>query len=182
MVKLDQGLTLGVLLVVIVVMILKPNLLGFLYNNVLGKLIFVAAIVFLSLKHTAAGLLAVVFVAIVATMSGYYGFEGFEGEEAFNEQEKEGLEEQEKEGLEEQQGEGFDQQYTEGYDQQYTEGYDQQYTEGFDQQYTEGYDQQYTEGLCQGEHCDSKEGYEGEQESFTDLIEGATGKGKGKRK
>jgi hypothetical protein len=76
MVKLNQGLTLGVLLVVIVIMILKPNLLGFLYNNVLGKLIFVAAIVFLSLKHTAAGLLAVVFVAMIASMSGYYGFEG----------------------------------------------------------------------------------------------------------
>lgn len=78
MVKLNQGLTLGVLLVVIVIMILKPNLLGFLYNNVLGKLIFVAAIVFLSLKHTAAGLLAVVFVALIASMSGYYGFEGME--------------------------------------------------------------------------------------------------------
>jgi hypothetical protein len=34
--------------------------------------------VFLSLKHTAAGLLAVVFVAIVASMSGYHGFEGME--------------------------------------------------------------------------------------------------------
>jgi hypothetical protein len=79
MVKLNQGLTLGVLLVVIVIMILKPNLLGFLYNNVLGKLIFVAAIVFLSLKHTAAGLLAVVFVAMIASMSGYYGFEGMAG-------------------------------------------------------------------------------------------------------
>jgi hypothetical protein len=78
MVKLNQGLTLGVLLVVIVIMILKPNLLGFLYNNVLGKLIFVAAIVFLSLKHTAAGLLAVVFVALIASMTGYYGFEGME--------------------------------------------------------------------------------------------------------
>ncbi len=78
MVKLNQGLTLGVLLVVIVIMILKPNLLGFLYNNVLGKLIFVAAIVFLSLKHTAAGLLAVVFVAMIASMSGYYGFEGMD--------------------------------------------------------------------------------------------------------
>jgi hypothetical protein len=92
MVKLDQGLTLGVLLVVIVVMLLKPNLLGFLYNNVLGKLIFVAAIVFLSLKHTAAGLLAVVFVAIVASMSGYYGFEGFDGTE--KEDATEGLDEQ----------------------------------------------------------------------------------------
>jgi hypothetical protein len=76
MVKLNKELTLGVLLVVIVIMVLKPNLLGFLYNNILGKLIFVAAVIFLSLKHTAAGLLAVVFVAIVASMSGYHGFEG----------------------------------------------------------------------------------------------------------
>ena len=62
----------------VVIMVLKPNLLGFLYNNILGKLVFVAAVVFLSLKHTAAGLLAVVFIAIVATMSGYHGFEGME--------------------------------------------------------------------------------------------------------
>ena len=78
MVKLGKEVTLGVLLVVIVIMVLKPNLLGFLYNNILGKIIFVAAVVFLSLKHTAAGLLAVVFVAIVASMSGYHGFEGME--------------------------------------------------------------------------------------------------------
>ena len=96
MVKLNKELTLGVLLIVIVVMVLKPNLLGFLYNNILGKLIFVAAIVFLSLKHTAAGLLAVVFVAIIASMSGYYGFEGLEMPPK-----KEGLDgdEDEKEGL-----------------------------------------------------------------------------------
>ena len=78
MVKISKELSLGVLLVLVVIMVLKPNLLGFLYNNVLGKLVFVAAVVFLSLKHTAAGLLAVVFVAIVATMSGYHGFEGME--------------------------------------------------------------------------------------------------------
>jgi hypothetical protein len=89
MVKLSKELTLGVLLVVIVIMVLKPNLLGFLYNNVLGKLIFVAAVVFLSLKHTAAGLLAVVFVAMVASMSGYHGFEGM----AVPEDEKEKKEE-----------------------------------------------------------------------------------------
>jgi len=89
MVKLNKELTLGVLLVVIVIMVLKPNLLGFLYNNVLGKLIFVAAVVFLSLKHTAAGLLAVVFVAMVASMSGYHGFEGM----AVPEDEKEKKEE-----------------------------------------------------------------------------------------
>ena len=78
MVKISKELSLGVLLVLIIIMILKPNLLGFLYNNVLGKLVFVAAVVFLSLKHTAAGLLAVVFVAIVASMSGYHGFEGMD--------------------------------------------------------------------------------------------------------
>jgi len=97
MVKLNKELTLGVLLVVIVIMVLKPNLLGFLYNNVLGKLIFVAAVIFLSLKHTAAGLLAVVFVAIIASMSGYHGFEGMtvgedeevlEGEENMKKDEK----------------------------------------------------------------------------------------------
>ena len=113
MVKLSKELTLGVLLVVIVIMVLKPNLLGFLYNNVLGKLIFVAAVVFLSLKHTAAGLLAVVFVAIVASMSGYHGFEGMavpgdeevlEGEENMKKDEKkcegENCETDKKEGAE----------------------------------------------------------------------------------
>ena len=100
MVKLGKEVTLGVLLVVIVIMVLKPNLLGFLYNNVLGKLIFVAAVVFLSLKHTAAGLLAVVFVAIVASMSGYHGFEGME----VPSDEEEGEESQKKKKTEE----GFD--------------------------------------------------------------------------
>ena len=91
MVKLNKELTLGVLLVVIVIMVLKPNLLGFLYNNVLGKLIFVAAVVFLSLKHTAAGLLAVVFVAMVASMSGYHGFEGMAVPDDDEEEKKEDL-------------------------------------------------------------------------------------------
>ncbi len=76
--KFNKETALGALLVLIVIMVLKPNLLGFLYNNILGKLIFVAAIVFITLKHSAAGLLAVVFVAIIATMSGYNGFEGME--------------------------------------------------------------------------------------------------------
>jgi hypothetical protein len=114
MVKLNKELTLGVLLVVIVIMVLKPNLLGFLYNNVLGKLIFVAAVIFLSLKHTAAGLLAVVFVALVASMSGYHGFEGMavpddkeevlEGDEGMKKDEKkcegDGCESKAKEGAE----------------------------------------------------------------------------------
>lgn len=95
MVKLNKELTLGVLLIVIVVMVLKPNLLGFLYNNILGKIIFVAAIVFLSLKHTAAGLLAVVFVAIIASMSGYYGFEGLAMPD--DKKKKEGMEDEDEE-------------------------------------------------------------------------------------
>ena len=99
MVKLNKELTLGVLLIVIVVMVLKPNLLGFLYNNILGKLIFVAAIVFLSLKHTAAGLLAVVFVAIIASMSGYYGFEGLEMPEIEGAEGVDGDKKDKKEGL-----------------------------------------------------------------------------------
>lgn len=78
MMKFNKETALGALLVLIVIMVLKPNLLGFLYNNILGKLVFVAAIVFITLKHTAAGLLAVVFVAIIATMTGYTGFEGMD--------------------------------------------------------------------------------------------------------
>jgi membrane protein implicated in regulation of membrane protease activity len=105
MVKIGKELSLGVLLVLVVIMVLKPNLLGFLYNNVLGKLVFVAAVVFLSLKHTAAGLLAVVFVAIVATMSGYHGFEGMEvpekeGNDNMDEDEKKKAKVAVKEGLE----------------------------------------------------------------------------------
>jgi membrane protein implicated in regulation of membrane protease activity len=105
MVKIGKELSLGVLLVLVVIMVLKPNLLGFLYNNVLGKLVFVAAVVFLSLKHTAAGLLAVVFVAIVATMSGYHGFEGMEvpedtkDHEGSDEKEKEEKKTEKKEGM-----------------------------------------------------------------------------------
>jgi hypothetical protein len=76
--KFNKEYSLGALLVLIIIMVLKPNLLGFLYNNILGKLIFVAAVVFISLKNTAAGLLAVVFVAVIASMSGYNGFEGME--------------------------------------------------------------------------------------------------------
>ena len=117
MVKLGKELTLGVLLVVIVIMVLKPNLLGFLYNNVLGKLIFVAAVVFLSLKHTAAGLLAVVFVAIVASMSGYHGFEGMEvpsDEEEGEEAKKKKKTEEGFDGKKKCEGEDCDAETTEG--------------------------------------------------------------------
>jgi hypothetical protein len=48
------------------------------YNNILGKLFLVACIVFLTLKHTIAGLLGVVFIAVIASNS---VFEGMEEEE-----------------------------------------------------------------------------------------------------
>jgi len=87
--KFDKEYSLGALLILIVIMVIKPDLLGFLYNNILGKLIFVVAIVFLTLKHTAAGLLAVVFVALVASMSGYTSFEGMtEGTETKTDEKK----------------------------------------------------------------------------------------------
>ena len=59
-------------------MIFKPSVLGIVYNNVLGKLFLVACIVFLTLKHTIAGLLGVVFIAVIASNS---VFEGIENED-----------------------------------------------------------------------------------------------------
>lgn len=88
--KFNKEYSLGALLILIIIMVIKPDLLGLLYNNMLGKLIFVAAIVFLTLKHTAAGLIAVVFVALVASMSGYTSFEGMtEGVETKKDDKKE---------------------------------------------------------------------------------------------
>ena len=65
-------------------MVFKPSILGIMYNNILGKLFLVACIVFLTLKHTIAGLLGVVFIAVIASNS---VFEGVENKE--NEKEKE---------------------------------------------------------------------------------------------
>jgi hypothetical protein len=50
--------------------------LGIVYNNVLGKLFLVACIVFLTLKHTIAGLLGVVFIAVIASNSMFEGIDG----------------------------------------------------------------------------------------------------------
>jgi hypothetical protein len=61
------------------------------------------------------------------------------------------------------------------------EGYEGEMQEGYDeQQGGEGFEEQ--EGLCQGDNCDNQEGYEGEQDSFTSIIEGKSGRGKGKGK
>jgi MFS superfamily sulfate permease-like transporter len=88
--KFNKEYSLGALLILIVIMVIKPDLLGLLYNNMLGKLIFIAAIVFLTLKHTVAGLIAVVFVALVASMTGYTSFEGMtEGAEPHTHENKE---------------------------------------------------------------------------------------------
>lgn len=139
MVKLSKELSLGVLLVLVVIMVLKPNLLGFLYNNVLGKMVFVAAVVFLSLKHTAAGLLAVVFIAVVATMTGYHGFEGMDvpdkngdDEEKEKDDEKNGKDD-EKKGKKDDKKEGME-----------------------------------SKKKCEGDHC-ATEGAEGQAKSVDDI-------------
>ena len=62
-------------------MVFKPSILGIMYNNILGKLFLVACIVFLTLKHTIAGLLGVVFIAVIASNSVFEGVENKEEEE-----------------------------------------------------------------------------------------------------
>ena len=69
-------------------MVFKPSILGIMYNNILGKLFLVACIVFLTLKHTIAGLLGVVFIAVIASNSVFEGVENKENEKE-NEKEKE---------------------------------------------------------------------------------------------
>jgi hypothetical protein len=80
----QKEISIAIIVIVILVMVFKPSILGIMYNNILGKLFLVACIVFLTLKHTIAGLLGVVFIAVIASNS---VFEGVENKE--NEKEKE---------------------------------------------------------------------------------------------
>ena len=76
--RYQKELSVAAIAIVILLMIFKPSVLGIVYNNVLGKLFLVACIVFLTLKHTIAGLLGVVFIAVIASNS---VFEGIENED-----------------------------------------------------------------------------------------------------
>jgi hypothetical protein len=71
--KYQKEISVAAIAVVVLLMVFKPSVLGILYNNVLGKLFLVACIVFLTLKHTIAGLLGVVFIAVIASNSMFEG-------------------------------------------------------------------------------------------------------------
>lgn len=71
----QKEISIAIIAVVVLIMIFKPSILGMMYNNILGKLFLVACIVFLTLKHTIAGLLGVVFIAVVASNSVFEGNE-----------------------------------------------------------------------------------------------------------
>lgn len=74
----QKEVSIAIIVIVVLIMVFKPSILGIMYNNILGKLFLVACIVFLTLKHTIAGLLGVVFIAVIASNS---VFEGMEEEE-----------------------------------------------------------------------------------------------------
>lgn len=82
----QKEISIAVIVVVVLIMIFKPSILGIMYNNIFGKLFLVACIVFLTLKHTIAGLLGVVFIAVIASNS---VFEGNENKGADKDKEKE---------------------------------------------------------------------------------------------
>jgi hypothetical protein len=82
----QKEISIAIIAVVVLIMIFKPSILGMMYNNILGKLFLVACIVFLTLKHTIAGLLGVVFIAVIASNS---VFEGNENKGEGKEKEKE---------------------------------------------------------------------------------------------
>ena len=74
----QKEVSIAIIVIVILIMVFKPSILGIMYNNILGKLFLVACIVFLTMKHTIAGLLGVVFIAVIASNS---VFEGMDEEE-----------------------------------------------------------------------------------------------------
>jgi hypothetical protein len=69
----QKEISISIIVLVVLIMIFKPSILGMMYNNMLGKLFLVACIVFLTLKHTIAGLLGVVFIAVIASNSVFEG-------------------------------------------------------------------------------------------------------------
>ena len=76
----QKEVSIASIVIVILIMVFKPSILGIMYNNILGKLFLVACIVFLTLKHTIAGLLGVVFIAVIASNSVFEGVENKEDE------------------------------------------------------------------------------------------------------
>ena len=83
----QKELSIAAIAVVVLLMIFKPSVLGIVYNNMLGKLFLVACIIFLTLKHTIAGLLGVVFIAVIASNSVFEGAENKKKEDGDSEDE-----------------------------------------------------------------------------------------------
>jgi hypothetical protein len=77
----QKEVSIAIIVIVVLIMVFKPSILGIMYNNILGKLFLVACIVFLTLKHTIAGLLGVVFIAVVASNSVFEGITNKEEKE-----------------------------------------------------------------------------------------------------
>jgi hypothetical protein len=77
----QKEVSIAIIVIVVLIMVFKPSILGIMYNNILGKLFLVACIVFLTLKHTIAGLLGVVFIAVIASNSVFEGIDGTTEEE-----------------------------------------------------------------------------------------------------
>ena len=77
----QKEVSIAIIVIVVLIMVFKPSILGIMYNNILGKLFLVACIVFLTLKHTIAGLLGVVFIAVIASNSVFEGNTNKEKEE-----------------------------------------------------------------------------------------------------
>lgn len=86
--RYQKELSIAAIAIVILLMIFKPSVLGIVYNNVLGKLFLVACIVFLTLKHTIAGLLGVVFIAVIASNSVFEGIENENKEDGKDKKDK----------------------------------------------------------------------------------------------
>ena len=70
----QKEISISIIVLVVLIMVFKPSILGMMYNNMIGKLFLVACIVFLTLKHTIAGLLGVVFIAVIASNSVFEGY------------------------------------------------------------------------------------------------------------
>lgn len=81
----QKEVSIAIIVIVILIMVFKPSILGIMYNNILGKLFLVACIVFLTMKHTIAGLLGVVFIAVIASNSVFEGVENKEKEKSADE-------------------------------------------------------------------------------------------------
>ena len=95
--KYEKEISVGAVAVLLAILYFKPSFLGFTYNTVLGKLIFVVLVVYLTLTHCMCGLLAVVLVAVIASSTGMnHLYEGVDGTDSTEKDKKKEEEEKKK--------------------------------------------------------------------------------------